>query len=84
VESAGAAVDKLLNELGEVGAGSPLSRQVANLLLRGNLSGQKQPEETFRERLLTTGGLGKKLLAFGDGETTETDTLLGVKDGTLQ
>lgn len=46
VESAGAAVDKLLNELGEVGASSPFSRKVANLLLRGYFAGQEQPEET--------------------------------------
>ncbi len=46
VKGAGAAVDKLLNELGEVGASSPFSRKIANLLLRGNLAGQEQPEET--------------------------------------
>ena len=54
VESARAAVDKLLNELGEVGAGGPLSRQVANLLLRGNLAGQKQPEETCHSSDMAT------------------------------
>lgn len=46
VESAGAAVDELLDELGKVGASSPLGRQVANLLLGGDLTGQQQPEET--------------------------------------
>lgn len=46
VEGAGAAVDELLNELGEIGASSPLGRQVANLLLRGDLTGQQKPEKT--------------------------------------
>lgn len=66
VEGVGAAVDELLNELGEVGAGSPLSGEVADLLLRGNLTGKEEPEETLGKRLLTTGGLGEKLLALGD------------------
>lgn len=66
VEVAGAAVDELLNELGDVGAGSPLSGEVADLLLRGDLAGEEEPEETFWERLLAAGGLGEELLAFGD------------------
>lgn len=66
VEGVGAAVNELLKEFGEVGAGSPLSRQVPDLLLRGDLTGQEEPEETFRERLLTTGSLGQELLALGD------------------
>lgn len=66
VESVGAAVDELLQELGEVGTGSPFSRQGLDLGLRGDLTGQEEPEETLRERLLTTGSLGQKLLAFGD------------------
>lgn len=46
VEGGWAAVDQLLNELGDVGAGSPLGRQVADLLLGWDLTGQEQPEET--------------------------------------
>lgn len=83
VEVAGAAVDELLNELGDVRAGSPLGRQVADLLLAGNLAGQEQPEETLGEGLLATRGLGEDLLALGDGLATETDTLLGVEHGTF-
>jgi hypothetical protein len=41
VESAGAAVDEFLDELGKVGASSPLGRQVANLLLGGDLTSQQ-------------------------------------------
>ena len=66
MEGAGAAVDKLLNELGDVGASSPLGGQVTNLLLGGDLAGQQQPEETLGEGLLATGGLGKELLDLGD------------------
>ena len=58
VEVARAAVDELLNELGDIGAGGPLGGEVADLLLRGNLAGQEEPEEAFWEGLLTTGGLG--------------------------
>lgn len=41
-----AVVDELLDELGEIGAGSPLSGEVADLLLSRNLTGQEKPEET--------------------------------------
>jgi hypothetical protein len=66
VKGVGAAVDELLNELGDIGASSPLGRQITDLLLGGDLTGQQKPEETLREGLLTTGGLGQKLLALGD------------------
>lgn len=83
VEIGRAAVDQLLNELGEVGAGSPLGRKVADLLLGRDLTGEEKPEETLRKGLLATGSLGEELLALGDGLSTETDALLGVEDGTL-
>lgn len=38
---------------------------------------------TFGQRLLATRGLGQKLLALRNGLATETDTLLGVEDGTF-
>lgn len=66
MEGAGAAVDELLEELGELGASSPLSRESTDLLLRGDLTGQEEPEETLGEGLLTTGGLGQELLALRD------------------
>lgn len=47
VKSAGTAVNELLDEFGEVRTSSPLGRQIANLLLRGNFAGQQQPEETY-------------------------------------
>ncbi|RBQ93725.1 hypothetical protein VDGD_20346 [Verticillium dahliae] len=78
-----AVVDELLDELGEVGTGGPLGGQVADLLLGRDLAGQEKPEETLGEGLLAAGGLGEKLLAFGDGLAAEADTLLGVEDGTL-
>jgi len=83
VEVAGAAVDELLNELGDIGAGGPLSGQVADLLLGGDLASEEEPEKTLRKRLLTAGGLGEQLLALGDSLAAETDTLLRVEDGAL-
>lgn len=83
VEVGRAVVDELLDELGDIGAGSPLGGQVADLLLGRDLTGQKEPEETFRERLLATGSLREDLLALRDGLSTESDTLLGVENGTL-
>jgi hypothetical protein len=66
VEGVGAAVDELLNELGDIGTGSPLSGESADLLLSGNLSGQQEPEETLREGLLSSGSAGKDSLALRD------------------
>lgn len=83
VEVVGAAVDQLGDEAGELAAGGPLSGQVADLLLRGDLAGEEEPEEALREGLVAAGGLGEDLLALGDGLAAETDTLLGVEDGAL-
>lgn len=47
VKSARAAVEELLDELGDIRASGPLGRQIANLLLRGDLTGQEQPEKTY-------------------------------------
>ena len=80
VEVGRAAVDELLDELGDIGTGSPVSRQVADLLLGGDLAGQEKPEKTLGKGLLATGSLGENILALGDGLAAETDTLLRVED----
>lgn len=46
-----AAVDQLLDELGDVGAGGPLGGEVADLLLGGDLTGQEKPEETWMRNM---------------------------------
>lgn len=38
---------------------------------------------TLGKGLLATGSLGEKLLALGNGLATESDTLLGIENGTL-
>lgn len=83
VEVRRAAVNELLDELGDVGAGGPLGRQVADLLLGRDLARQEEPEEALGEGLLSAGGLGEDLLALGDGLAAEADALLGVEDGAL-
>jgi hypothetical protein len=47
VEVGRAVVDQLLDELGKVGAGGPVSREVADLLLGRDLASQEKPEETW-------------------------------------
>lgn len=83
VEVAGAAVDELGDEAGNVAAGGPLGGEVADLLLRGDLAGKQKPEETLGKGLLATGGLGEEFLALGDGLAAEADTLLAVEDRTF-
>jgi hypothetical protein len=51
VESGGASVEDLLNELGESGTGSPLLGESLDLLLGGDLTGDEEPEETFGKGL---------------------------------
>ena len=83
VQVVGAAVDKLGDEGWDVASGGPLGGEVADLLLARHLTRQEEPEETFRQGLLTAGSLGEKLLAFRDGLAAEADTLLRVEDGAL-
>jgi hypothetical protein len=42
-----ASVNELFDKLGEIGAGSPLCGQIADLLLTGDFTGEKKPEKTF-------------------------------------
>lgn len=46
VKIAGAAVNELLDKLGDVRASGPFSGQVADLLLAGDFSSEQEPEET--------------------------------------
>jgi hypothetical protein len=97
VEVAWAAVDELLDELRNVGTGSPFCRKVTDLLLAGNLTSQEKPEETskgisrlrtklllfhtFRQRLLSSGRLWENFLAFRNRPSSETDALFRVENG---
>jgi len=47
VKIAWASVDEFLDELWDVGAGSPFCREVADLLFAGNLTSEEKPEETY-------------------------------------
>ena len=46
VQVAGAVVNQILDELGDLGTGSPVGGEVADLLLGGDLAGEEEPEET--------------------------------------
>lgn len=121
VEVIGAAVDELLNELGDLRTSSPLSGQLADLLLRGDLAGQQKPEETWialamfhicffplrhvaylrggapRHQGPWAGASGTRGSGIASeychcrdirgrathGVATESDTLVGIQDGTL-
>lgn len=48
VEIAGASVDKLLDELWNIGTSGPVCRQVADLLFAGDLTGEEKPEKTWQ------------------------------------
>lgn len=83
VEGGGASVDELLNMLGDLGSRGPVSGQTLDLSISGDLAGEQEPEKTLGERLLSARGVGKLLLEVGDSQTSESDTLLGVEDGSL-
>ena len=76
VERGRAAVDDLLDERGQGGAGGPLLGESGDLLLRGDLAGEQEPEETLGQGLRAARCLGKRLLDLRDRLATETDTLL--------
>lgn len=83
VEGVGATVNQLLNKLGKGGPGSPLGRERLDLLLGRDLTGDQKPEESLGEGLSTAGGSRELLLALRDGESSESDTLIGIEDGSL-
>jgi hypothetical protein len=76
VESGRASVEQLLNKLGDSGTSSPVLGKSSDLLLRGDLTSDEEPEEGLGKGLGATGGLGEQLLAFGNGLAAETDALL--------
>jgi hypothetical protein len=45
VEVGRAAVDELLDELGDIGSGRPLGREITDLLLGRDFTSQEKPEE---------------------------------------
>ena len=76
VEGRGAAVEELLNELGDGSTGSPVLGKGGDLFLGGDLTGDEEPEEGLGERLVAAGGLREELLALRDALATEANTLL--------
>jgi hypothetical protein len=76
VKSVGAAVNQFLDKGGELRTSGPLGGEALDLLISGNLTSEEEPEKSFGERLLTTGGPGELGLAVGDSKTTEADTLI--------
>ena len=83
MEGVGASVDQLLDEFRDLCSCSPFLGQALGLLEGWDLSSEEQPEETLWERLGSTWGGGELSLALGDGESSESDTLIGVKDGSF-
>ena len=76
MEGRRATVEDLLNEGGNGCTGSPVLGECGDLLLGGDLAGEKQPEETFGKGLGPAGGLGKGCLDLRNRLATEADTLL--------
>jgi hypothetical protein len=83
VKGVGTPVNQLLDELGDLGTCRPLLTESLDLLVGWNLASEEEPEEGLGQRLGSAGGGREHLLALGDGLAAETDTLIGVKDGSL-
>jgi hypothetical protein len=81
VHVAWAAIKEVFDIFWEIGACSPIRRQVTDLLFARNFPSQEQPEKTFWQRFFTAGSLGKDFLAFWDGTATESDSFFRIKDG---
>ncbi len=58
-------------------------REGLGLGFSGDVAGEEEPEHGFGEGFAALDGLGKTLLALRDGEATEADTFLRVKEGRL-
>jgi hypothetical protein len=75
VHVGGEGVDHLLDVLGEPGTRVPLRSEVLDLLERGDLSGEQQPEEGLGSWLGGSWCLGQSFLTLRDGKATEANTL---------
>ena len=83
MESVGASVNELLDKLGDLGTGSPFLGKTLDLLGSRDFTSEEEPEEGLGEGLGSTWGGGELSLALGDGEATESDTLVGIEDGSF-
>jgi hypothetical protein len=83
VESVGASVNQFLDKLGNLGSGSPLLRQSLDLLGGRDFTSQKQPEQGLGKGLGSTRSSWELGLAFGDSLSSESNTLVGVENGSF-
>jgi hypothetical protein len=83
VESVGASVNQFLDKLGNLGSGSPLLRQSLDLLGGRDFTSQKQPEQGLGKGLGSTRSSWELGLAFGDSLSSESNTLVGVQNGSF-
>lgn len=83
VEVAREVIEELGDKLGNGSLLSQLAGEDADLVGGGDLSGQEKPEHGLGKHFSASGALGELLLAILDGAAVETDTLVGVEDGTL-
>lgn len=83
MEGVGASVNELLNELGDLGTSSPFLGKTLDLVGGWDLTSEEEPEKSLGEGLRSTWGGGELSLALRDGETSESDTLVGVEDGSF-
>lgn len=83
VEGVGTSVNQLLDVLGQIRTGGPVGGKTLDLLLGRDLARQQEPEESLRKRLVSTGNLWELGLTLRDGLSSESNTFLGVEDGTF-
>lgn len=80
-------VNDLFNVVRELTTAAQVLRETLDLLSRGDLAGQQEPEHRLREHLLTraanVGSRREGSLALRNALAVEGDTFLSVKDGTL-
>eukprot|EP00050_Salpingoeca_kvevrii_P005737 m.285352 g.285352 ORF g.285352 m.285352 type:complete len:487 (+) comp11360_c0_seq1:18-1478(+) len=83
VQARGEVGDQVNDVLRQVGAGSPLAGNGADLVLGGDLAREKEPKGSLGEGLGATRGGRELLLELGEGEAAVADARVGVEDGSL-
>lgn len=71
-----ASVNQVFHKLGQFPAGGPFGGQALDLFRGGDFTGDEEPEEGFGQGFGSTGCGGELGLAFGDGQASESDTLV--------
>jgi len=83
VKGVWAPINQLLYKFGDLGTSRPFLRKSLGLFLGRDFSSEQQPEKTFGQWFVPAWRFRELFLTFRDGQVSETDTFVGIQDGSF-